>query len=84
MVEAAAAECPRIDLEDAYAITILIRDKDPDRYSRAAARWAARVCLERRLDLSALVEVIAQLRDLDAPRGHARVDVPGDRRPYVA
>lgn len=46
MVYAAAAELPRVDLDDALAITLLIERQDPGRYDRAVVRWLARLCLE--------------------------------------
>jgi len=41
-----ARELPFVRLGDALAITLLILEKDPPRYSTAAARWAARFVLE--------------------------------------
>jgi hypothetical protein len=38
----AARDLPHVSLEDALELVLLIRDKDPERYGRAAARWAAR------------------------------------------
>ncbi len=46
MVYDAAAELPRVDLDDALAITLLIERQDPERYDRAVVRWLARLCLE--------------------------------------
>jgi hypothetical protein len=46
LVRAAAAELPRIDLDDALAICLLIEDQDAERYERAAVRWLARLSLE--------------------------------------
>jgi hypothetical protein len=46
MVRAAAAELPRIDLDDALSICLLISEQDVERYERAAVRWLARLCLE--------------------------------------
>ena len=46
MVRAAAAELPRIDLDDALAICLLIEDQDAERYERAAVRWHVRFVYE--------------------------------------
>ncbi len=46
MVRAAAAELPRVGLEDALEIVCLIEQQDSERYERAAVRWLARLCLE--------------------------------------
>src|SRR5947208_15017743 len=48
LVIAAARELPRIGLEDALRICLLIRGGDPDRYERAAVRWLGRFALEAR------------------------------------
>jgi hypothetical protein len=48
LVIAAARELPRIGLEDALRICLLIRGGDPDRYERAAVRWLGRFALEGR------------------------------------
>src|SRR3954454_3317979 len=46
MVRAADAELPRIDLDDALAICLLIERQDGERYERAVVRWLARMVLE--------------------------------------
>jgi hypothetical protein len=45
---AAAAELPRLGLEDALALVLLYRDTDARRFERAAVRWHGRLCLEAR------------------------------------
>ena len=45
-VRAAAAELPRIDLDDALAICLLIERQDGERYERAVVRWLARLATE--------------------------------------
>ena len=45
-VRAAAAELPRIDLDDALAICLLIERQDGERYERAVVRWLARLAME--------------------------------------
>jgi hypothetical protein len=47
IIRAAAAELPRIDLGDALAVCVAIRDSEPERFERAALRWLARFCVER-------------------------------------
>jgi hypothetical protein len=46
MVRAAALELPRIELDDALSICLLISEQDAQRYERAAVRWLARLSLE--------------------------------------
>lgn len=48
LVRAYAAELPCVGLDDALRICLLMRDQDPERYDRAALRWAGRVALEAR------------------------------------
>ena len=45
-MRAAAAELPTIRLDDALRVCLLIRDRDPERYERAALRWVGRFALE--------------------------------------
>jgi hypothetical protein len=47
IVRAAAAELPRVELDDALRVCLLVRDQDQERYEQAAVRWLARFCLER-------------------------------------
>ena len=51
-IRAAAAELPSVGLEDALAILLALHDREPTTYPRAAARWGARLTLERRLTLT--------------------------------
>jgi len=47
VIRSAASELPAIDLDDALAVcAVMARTGDPA-FDRAAARWAARYCLER-------------------------------------
>jgi hypothetical protein len=48
IIRSAAAELPSVDLGDALAVCVAIREAEPHRYERAALRWLARFCLERR------------------------------------
>jgi hypothetical protein len=48
-VRAAVANLPGpAPLEDALVICLLLRDREPDRYERAALRWLGRLLLEQR------------------------------------
>jgi hypothetical protein len=46
-IRAAAAELPRVPLDDAFAICLLILEQQPTRYERAALRWLGRLLAER-------------------------------------
>ena len=46
LVRDAASELPRIDLDDALAICLLMEQQEADRFERAAVRWLARLSLE--------------------------------------
>ncbi len=48
LVTAAALELPRIALDDALRICLVLRGGDQDRYERAAVRWLGRFALEAR------------------------------------
>jgi hypothetical protein len=48
IIRSAADELPHVDLGDALAVCIIIRKAEPDRFERAALRWLARYCVERR------------------------------------
>jgi hypothetical protein len=48
LVLATARELPKVPLEDALRICLLIRGGDRDRYERAAVRWLGRFALEAR------------------------------------
>ncbi len=46
LVTSAARELPRIALDDALRICLVLRGGDPERYERAAVRWLGRFALE--------------------------------------
>lgn len=48
LVTAAARELPRIALDDALRICLVLRGGDARRYERAAVRWLGRFALEGR------------------------------------
>jgi hypothetical protein len=47
LIRATAAELPQVRLDDALEVCVLLRDREPERYERAAVRWIARFCVER-------------------------------------
>ena len=50
MIRAAAAELPGpVPLDDALQLCLLLLELEPERFDAAAARWAARLVLERHL-----------------------------------
>jgi hypothetical protein len=69
IIDAAARELPQIGLDDALRILQVLATKRDPRFGRAAARFAARVTTERRLDLAearyvlALAEAMANAPD---------------------
>ncbi len=48
LVTAAALELPRVALDDALRICLVLRGGEPARYQRAAVRWLGRFALEAR------------------------------------
>ena len=73
-IRATVAELPRPPaLEDALAICLAFLDREPETYPRAAARWASRFAIERRLTLSDVQLAMAALGALptDAARAGA-------------
>jgi hypothetical protein len=46
LVIAAARELPRISLDDALRVCLVLRDGDSERFERAAVRWLGRFALE--------------------------------------
>jgi hypothetical protein len=60
-----ARHLPRLGAADALALLLLIREKAPERYGRAAARWLARWLAETPdADLEDGIFVLAALRGL--------------------
>ena len=70
VVVAAALELPRIALDDALQICLVLRGGDPDRYERAAVRWLGRFALEARRatidDLRSAADALDALPDRPA------------------
>jgi len=48
IIRSAAGELPHVDLGDALAVCVVMRQAEPERFERAALRWLARFCVERR------------------------------------
>ncbi|MEA2155690.1 MAG: hypothetical protein QOE11_1830 [Solirubrobacteraceae bacterium] len=69
LIEAAAAELPRVGLDDALVILSLLAAGDDPRFDRAAARWIGRLLVETPAGLPdaryalALVERLPACRD---------------------
>jgi hypothetical protein len=59
LIDAAVRELQQIALDDALRILVVLAEKRDPRYQRAAARFAARVTTERRLDLADARYVLA-------------------------
>ena len=75
---AAAAELPRVDLADALALCLLLRE-DGERFERAVVRWHARFCVE----VSGVGASEAQLA-LSALRSTARPEYEAGARALIA
>jgi hypothetical protein len=60
-LRAVAAELPTVGLEDALAILLALLDREPQSFSRTAARWGARLTIERRLPLADAQLTLASL-----------------------
>jgi hypothetical protein len=67
LVIAAARELPRISLDDALRVCLVLRDGDPERFERAAVRWLGRFALEAKGatidDLRTAADALAALPD---------------------
>jgi hypothetical protein len=66
---AEARDLPQLSLSDALALLVLIAEKEPRLYERAAVRWAGRFLLERR---PTLAEAELALAALGTARGEHR------------
>ena len=67
---AAAAGLPRVDLDEAAALLVLIASEDPAKLDAASVRFLGRACLERSFmtltDAQLLVACLTQLERSDA------------------
>lgn len=72
LVLAAAHELERVSLEDALKIVVVLAEKRHPRFERSAARFAARVVIERKLEPSDAHAVLALAASLpESPEGLA-------------
>ncbi len=74
-IRAIVAELPRPPaLEDALAICLAFLDREPETYPRAAARWASRFAIERRLTLTDVQLTLAALAALPGDGARAGIE----------
>jgi hypothetical protein len=75
---AAAAQLGQVPLEEALLLTLLLVD-EPARYRKAAARWHARLVLERKIALEASHAVLGLLHAIggEEARGPAALALAG-------
>lgn len=64
VIRNAAAELPRIELDDALSVCMAIRDAEPDRFNRAALRWLARYAVEEARDAADVHRAAAAFTDM--------------------
>lgn len=73
LVYVEAAELPQVNLDDALAICALMARERHPAFDRAAVRWVARLCLERRLTIHETRCALALVETLpDDPDGAGR------------
>jgi hypothetical protein len=77
LIRAAAAELPRIGLDDALGICLVLLDAEPERFPAAAARWHVRLCSEHRLAIEEADLALGALRALPGVRPEAAVAALG-------
>jgi hypothetical protein len=74
-IRAIVAELPRPPgLEDALAICLALLDREPETYPRAAAKWASRFAIERRLPLPDAQLTLAALGALPGEGARAGIE----------
>ena len=71
LVYAAAAELPRLSLDDGLTVLVLMARHDRPRFDRAAVRWLARLAAERPLGLADLGTALAACQALPWHPDHA-------------
>lgn len=79
---AEATELRHVELGDALSLLLLMADRDPELFRRAAARWVARFGLERRVDVDELAIVLTAVRALPSNPDPARDVLSGVCRRY--
>ena len=65
-VRSLAGELPEVPLPTAAEITLLLLEREPESYARAARRLLARLATERAVALRRLADVAAILAELEA------------------
>ena len=79
-VRLAALELPYVDLADALAVCLLMRQQGDERFERAGVRWLARLSLERpEIKLAELQQAAADLAELPSARARADLADLSDR-----
>lgn len=74
-IRAIVAELPSPPgLEDALAICLALLDREPETYPRAAAKWASRFAIERRLTLTDAQLALAALATLPGDGARAGIE----------
>jgi hypothetical protein len=69
-----AAELPRpLSLDEALAVLVLIAEREPATFPRAAARFAGRLALERAMTITEVEHAAATLVDLPAATAYAEL-----------
>jgi hypothetical protein len=75
----AAGELPHVGLAEALELVLLLCDRDPEKFSRAAVRWHGRYCREVDASLEEAQAVLAALGALRSRRreqsAHALADL---------
>src|SRR6201993_5579390 len=74
LVTAAALELPRVALDDALRICLVLRGGDPARYERAAVRWLGRFALEARTATIADLRAAADALDALPERAYEALE----------
>ncbi len=77
LVYAAAAELPRLSLQDGLSVLVLMARHVRPRYDRAAVRWLARLAAERPLGLADLATALAACQALPWHPEHAETVLRG-------
>jgi hypothetical protein len=76
LVRAAASELPRINLDDALRVCLLLRSADAAIYERAAIRWLGRFALEHpSATLARLHQAVAAFERLPDDPEAARLEL---------
>src|SRR5262245_51354577 len=68
---AAASALPHVGLVEALELCLLLCEREPEKFSRAAVRWHGRYCLETKAGLDEAQAVLAALGALRGPRREA-------------